>query len=102
MDFNEFTDNPQGIDIAKAELIHTIKGEHRPGQTWEKTTILGDGALAKLLKKDRQTVIRWRRTGKITARPIGEKSDGVPMFYAYDWEAVKLELKYGPKGEKIK
>ena len=71
-------------------------------KTWEVVHIFGDEALARLLKVSRGTVIRWRNAGKITGKPVGKKKDGKPAAWIYDWESIKLELKYGPNGEKIK
>ena len=69
---------------------------------WEVSHIFGDEALARMLKVSRGTVIRWRNAGKITGKPVGKKKDGKPAAWIYDWESIKLELKYGPNGEKIK
>ena len=60
---------------------------------WETVMIPGDDALAKMLGVDRRTVFEWRKAGKITGKPVGIKKDGTPIFYSYNWERVKQEIK---------
>jgi len=61
--------------------------------SWESVIIAGDTSLARLLKVNRATIHRWRESGIITGKPFGERPDGKPIIYSYNWEQVKQELR---------
>ena len=45
--------------------------------------------------------MQWREKGLITGKPFGKRTDGRPAYYTYDWEGVKLEIKYNVKAKKV-
>ena len=93
-------------DLEKA-LDKLLFEDSHPGSTtkqkspWETVMIPGDDALAKMIGVDRRTVLEWRKAGKITGKPVGQKNNGKPLFYSYNWERVKQEIKRNVKLKKI-
>ena len=88
-------------ELVNNDMILEFTQKEGNFQGWEKTTILGDAALGKLVGVDRLTIMQWREKGLITGKPFGKRTDGRPAYYTYDWEGVKLEIKYNVKAEKV-
>lgn len=88
-------------ELVNSDMILEFTQREGTFEGWEKTTILGDGALGKLVGVDRLTIMQWREKGLITGKPFGKRTDGRPAYYTYDWEGVKLEIKYNVKSKKV-
>ena len=61
-------------------------------ENWATVSVLGDGALAKILDVHPVTVLHWRTAGKITGRPMGIRKNGRPAMFYYDRDKVLKEI----------
>ena len=70
-------------------------------ENWATVSVMGDGALAKILDVHPVTVLHWRTAGKITGRPMGIRSDGKAAIYSYRLKDVLKEIKQNVNLKKV-